>query len=162
MSRFRRASLPPEVRSGLRLERGERVLAHAAAGADGVLVATTGALHLPGGHRVPWERIDRARWDAEGLRFVEEGSGEHAFPVAEPGRLPEVVYERVTATIVAGRHVPLPGAGGAGFRLVARRPPGGSRIDWRVHLDEGVDPGDPGGRTAAERALALIREQTGV
>ncbi|WP_026120819.1 hypothetical protein [Nocardiopsis potens] len=161
MSRFRRTSLPPEVRSGLRLERGERVLAHAA-GDGGVLVATTGALHLPGGHRVPWERIDRARWDDEGLRFTEEGSGEHVFPVAEPGRLPEVVHERVTSTIVAGRHVPLPGAGGAGFRLVARRPPGGSRIDWRIHLDEGVDPGDPRVRAEAERALALIREQTGI
>nr|WP_157515554.1 hypothetical protein [Nocardiopsis trehalosi] len=159
---LRRSALPDPVRARLRLVPGERVLAHADA-VEGTLVATTRALHLPDGHAAPWERIDRARWSDTGLSFVEEGVGTRAFGVERPGRLAETVYERVTATIVVSRHVPLTGdPGGRGLTVVARRPPGGSDITWRVHVDEGVDPDDPRVADHAARALAALREQTGV
>lgn len=170
----RRNALPEELRSRLALQRGERVLARAGGGAD-ALVATDRALHLPDGRAVPWEHIDRARWSDEGFTFTEEGCGRRVFPVSEPGRLAEVVYERVTATIVVTRHVPLEdtadteagadgdGNGGArGFRLVARRPPGGAEISWQVHVDDGVDPQDPRVTARAGPALAALREQMGV
>ncbi|MBV2363008.1 hypothetical protein ACFPZ0_10575 [Streptomonospora nanhaiensis] len=176
-----RAALPAEVRARVRLARGERVLAHTGA-AEGTLVATDRALHLPDGRAVPWEHVDRARWTEDAFAFVEEGRGEHRFAVADPGRLAEVVYERVTATILVSRHVPLgaaaddtgtgadpdPGAGsapataGRGFRLVARRPPGGSDVTWQVHMDEGVDPQDPRVAARVAPALAALRDQMGV
>ncbi|RNL86111.1 hypothetical protein [Halostreptopolyspora alba] len=162
--------LPREVRQRLRLARGERVLAHAPS-AEGTVVATTRALHLADGHAVPWQHIDRARWGDGGLYFTEEGTGEWFVAIEAPRRLAETIHERVTSTIVVSRHVPLDehSTGEAsdtaeerGFRLVARRPPGGSEISWRIHVDEGVDPDDPRLAERAPAALATLREQMGV
>ncbi|GAA1750869.1 hypothetical protein [Streptomonospora arabica] len=162
----RRRALPEDLRSRVSLRRGERVLA-LTGGGERALVATDRALHLPDGRAVPWEHIDRARWSEEGFTFTEEGYGRRVYGVEEPGRLAEVVYERVTATIVVSRRFSLEGRegeedGGAGFRLVARRPPGGADITWQVHVDEGVDPKDPGVAARASAALASLREQMGV
>ncbi|WP_433697913.1 hypothetical protein [Nocardiopsis sp. CA-288880] len=175
MTLFRRG-VPAGVRAGL--ERGERVLAHAPvavpAGRDAgeqVLVTTTRALYLPGGRAVPWEDIDRASWTPDAFRFTEEGAGEHTVRLrSDPAadgvdyrRLAETVAERVTATILVNRFVPFPGAGSTtGFRLVARRPPGGADVDWRVHLGEGVDPDDPRLSDAVSRALSALHDQMGV
>lgn len=166
--------LPREVRERLALARGERILAHAPS-AEGTLVATTHALHLADGHVVPWQHIDRARWSDSGLHFTEEGAGEWFVAVEEPGKLAETIHERVTATIVVSRHVPLDERTTAeettqdsdaeeprGFRLVARRPPGGSDISWQIHIDEGVDPEDPRVAEKAPVALANLCEQMGV
>ena len=173
-------NIPDQVRS--RLERGERVLAHAAVAAPAgraptgeggppVLVATTRALHLPEGRAVPWQDIDQARWSSSDLRFVEEGHGEHTIRLrteltgdaVDYRRMAETVAERVTSTILVNRFVPFPSPESSrGFRLVARRTPLGSEIDWRVHLGEGLDPQDPRLSDAVSRALALLREQMGV
>ncbi|MFC3995546.1 hypothetical protein ACFOVU_06450 [Nocardiopsis sediminis] len=159
---LRRTALPREVRDRLRLERGERVLAHAES-TEGTLVATTRALHLPDGHPVPWEHIDRARWTDTGLRFTEEGVGQRVFTIDHPGTLAEAVYERVTASIVVAQHVPLPDEpSGRGIRLAARRAPGGTEITWQVHIDDGIDPDDPRLPDHTARALAAMREQMGV
>lgn len=171
MALFGRWTVPPQVRR--RLRKGERVLAQApvaaAEGSGSALVATTRALHLPDGEAVPWEIIDRARWTGEALVFTEEGVGERVFPLEadRPGseyrRLAETIAERVTATIVVSRHVPFPDADATtGFRLVARRPPGGSEITWQVHIDAGVDPQAPGLSDAVARALSVLRRQMGV
>ncbi|CAM3721991.1 hypothetical protein [Nocardiopsis rhodophaea] len=162
MNPLRRNGLSRQARARLGLERGERVLAHAEA-AEGTLVATTRALHLPDGHAAPWETIDRARWGESGFRFTEEGVGQRVYTIAHPGRLAETVQERVTATIVVSNRYSLTGdPGGPGFTLVARRPPGESDITWRVHLDEGVHPDDPRLNEVVPRALAALRAQTGV
>ncbi|MEU3016140.1 hypothetical protein ABZ635_01930 [Nocardiopsis sp. NPDC007018] len=175
-------NVPEGLRS--RLERGERVLSQArvaapAGGApcsggtrtDAVLVATTRALHLPDGRSVPWQDIDQARWSPDTLTFVEEGVGEHTVRLrteltGEPvdyRRFAETVAERVTSTILVNRFVPFPSPeSSSGFRLVARRAPLGSEIDWRVHLGEDLDPEDPRLSDAVSRALALLHEQMGV
>lgn len=179
--------IPEQVRS--RLERGERVLSHAPVAApagDGpaspqsapssrsgpaVLVATTRALYLPDGRPVLWQDIDQARWSPDALTFVEEGVGEHTVRLrteltgaaVDYRRMAEAVAERVTSTILVNRFVPFPATGSVtGFRLVARRAPLGSEIDWRVHLGKGLDPQDPRLSDAVSRALALLHEQMGV
>ena len=182
-------NIPDQVRS--RLERGERVLTHApvaapAGGTPGTgsptagspsakggafLVATTRALYLPDGRSVLWQDIDQARWSPDTLTFVEEGFGEHTVRLrtelmgdpVDYRRMAETVAERVTSTILVNRFVPFPTTESAtGFRLVARRAPLGSEIDWRVYLGEGLDPQDPRLSDSVSRALALLHEQMGV
>lgn len=157
MSIFRR--LPAEARKGLALERGERVLTFAASG-DGFVVATDLALFLPDGTRLPYELIDRAWWDDEGLRVTTTDGGRHQADVAEPRSVPEALRERVNATIVVNKHVTLAGRGGV--RLVARRKPGGEVLGWTFVYDAGLDPEDPGLRALAEQALEGVRRSMGV
>ncbi|WP_017572081.1 hypothetical protein [Nocardiopsis halotolerans] len=159
-----------------RLERGERVLAHAPVaslpGEDRpVLAATTRALHLPDGRAVPWQDIDQASWSPDAFTFLEEGAGEHTVRLrSDPDtdgvdyrRLAEAVSERVTASILVNRFVAFPEADSStGFRLVARRPPGGTDVAWRIHLGEGVDPRDPRLSDAVSRALDALHDQMGV
>ncbi|WP_049572920.1 hypothetical protein [Nonomuraea sp. SBT364] len=157
MKAFRR--LPADVRRSLATEQGERVLTFTPSG-DGFLVATTLALHLPGGDRIPYESVDRASWDEGGLSLVTTGGERHRVAVTEPGLLPETLRERVNATIVVNKHVDLPGRGGV--RLVARRRPGGEVTGWTFVFDEGLDPADPGLRAQAEQALEGVRRSMGV
>lgn len=157
MSLFRR--LPAEVRRSLQLERGERVLTFAAS-EDGHVVATNLALHLSDGTRVPYETIDKASWDEDGVRVLTVDGRRHAERIAEPHMLPETVRERVNSTIVVNKHVSLPGRGGV--RLVARRPPGGEVAGWTFVFDDGLDPEDPGLRAQAEQVLEGVRRSMGV
>jgi len=85
---------------------------------------------------------------------------EHVLDVEEPGRLLELVRERVTASVVLQRHVPLEGR--RGVRVIARRAPRGDRpVEWLYEYDEGIDPDDPAVRFEAERALAAARDELG-
>jgi hypothetical protein len=159
-----RRQLPPEVRSRLDLRPGERVLAHAQ-GWDHRLVATTLALHLSAdeqAERVPWQDIERARWQEEGLVLTRNDGTEQTYPVEDPGRVPEVVHERVAASIAASNHVPLPGGNGHGVRITARRTPGEAAVRWHLRFDPGLDPDDPDVRRHAQAALADLRQQTGL
>ncbi|MEU5860416.1 MULTISPECIES: hypothetical protein [unclassified Nonomuraea] len=157
MSIFRR--LPADVRRSLDVRPGERVLTFTETG-DGHLVATNLALFLSDGTRVPYEEIDKASWDDEGLRVVTVGGARYFERVAEPRMVPETVRERVNSTIVVNKRVSLPGRGGV--RLVARRPPGGEVLGWTLVFDEGLDPADPGLRAQAEQALEGVRRSMGV
>ncbi|SDH01089.1 hypothetical protein [Nonomuraea jiangxiensis] len=157
MSIFRR--LPADVRKSLKTEPGERVLTFAQSDV-GHVVATNLALHLSDGTRVPYEEVDRASWDEEGLRVRTMDGTRHFERIAEPRMLPETVRERVNATIVVNKHVSLPGRGGV--RLVARRRPAGELLGWTFVFDEGLDPTDPGLRAQAEQALEGVRRSMGV
>lgn len=157
MKLFRR--LPAGVRASLATEPGERVLAFTSSD-DGHLVATTLALFLPDGTRIPYETIDKASWDEDGLRLALTGGTRHEVRVPEPRLLPETLRERVNATIIVNKHVHLPGRGGV--RLVARRRPAGEVVGWTLVFDEGLDPDDPGLRAQAEQALEGMRRSMGV
>ncbi|CAA9410606.1 MAG: hypothetical protein AVDCRST_MAG60-2636 [uncultured Nocardioides sp.] len=162
MRSFRRASSPTiEVRSG------ERVLA-ACESVDGVVLAgTRDALYL-GSIRIPWEQVGAADWDNESDVFRVSLVGSwgddkvvHSFGLTEPGRLLELVRERVTASVVLQRHVPL--SSRRGLRVIGRRPPrGDAGIEWFFEYDEGVDPADPAVRDASAAALAAARADVGL
>ncbi len=162
--RLFRSRLPAAARAALGIEPGERVLAHTATADGAYLVATDRALHLPGGPRLPWHRVEHARWVETVLVVTGTDGASHRVAVREPGLLPETIKERVTASIVASRHVTLGNRGGV--RLVARRAVGGAGhdagLEWNLVFDEGLDPGDPGLRALAEQALEEVRRSLGV
>jgi hypothetical protein len=172
--------LPAEVRRSLQLARGERVLAAALLAerpvgeAASYLVATDRAVYWPddeGHQRAAWDRMAAASWqdDVSTMTLVPSGAPPIPFVVTEPGRLPETVRERVTASIVVSRHVPL--IGRSGVRITARRPTDEGEIDdpqrlaetlrWEMAFDAGVDPEDPDVREAADTALAQIKHEIG-
>ncbi|WP_344839540.1 hypothetical protein [Actinocorallia longicatena] len=152
----------------LALERGERVLAHASTRGGAHVVATGVALHVPDGGggfvRVPWERVLGATWSDSWLH-VRGDDGEHHVRLDDAGSVPEVVQERVTATVVVSRHFALPGGG---VRIVGRRAPRSKpsaardELLWTLVFDEGLDQDDPGLRAGAEQLLEALRRQTGL
>ncbi|MGC4111479.1 MAG: hypothetical protein QM747_13860 [Nocardioides sp.] len=150
---------------------GERLLAWAPLAGEGWVAGTRDALYLPG-VRLPWEQVQGADWDSaeDRLRVSEVGSWGTPRPVhqlsvadgaaKDADRLLQLVRERVTASVLLSRHVPITGR--RGVRVVARRAPSGrSEIQWLYEYDEGVDPDDPFVRAAAETALAAARSDVG-
>jgi hypothetical protein len=140
---------------------------------DGGWVAGTRDALYVAGSRVPWEEVQAADWDRdEGrLRVSEVGTWGLPRPVhdltvpdsaaKDTDRLLQLLRERVTASVLLSRHVPVTGR--RGVRIVARRAPsGGSEVQWLYEYDEGVDPDDPFVRAAAETALAAAKADVGL
>jgi hypothetical protein len=160
--KLKRTASPVEVAAG------ERVLAWATS-SDGAVAGTREALYLPGPppRRIPWEQVEAADWDAEAetLRVSEVGTWGEPRPsyevaVTEPGRLLELVRERITASVVLQRHVPI--VGKRGVRVIARRAATGSRaLSWLFEYDEGIDPADPFVDHAAREALTAAQNEVG-
>jgi len=157
--------LPPEVRR-LALPRGERALAAAVTDAGLPVVGTRSALHL-GERRIGWERVHRATWDPETGRLTVSEVGDfgdqrpvHVLAIERPGRLLELVRERVTSTMVLQRHVPL--VGDAGVFVIGRRAPAAGETVWYFDFEAGVDPADPEVRRGAHEAMARVRAEFGV
>ncbi len=158
-----------------RVVAGEKVLAHAVTGGGAVVAGTRDALYLPadppadrgpGWVRLRWEEVESADWDADKgvLRVLGVGTWgevrpEHAVSLERPDRLLQLVRERVTASIVLQRRVPV--RGGRGLTVVGRRAPAGGPLRWFHEYDQGVDPDDPEVRRLAADALARAREEAG-
>jgi hypothetical protein len=133
------------------LDAEENVLAVASV-PGGDLVATSLGLWVPGesgARRIGWHLISKAAWGNGTLAVTEaeeRGTAGDAvlladrpvtrFPVARPGRLPQVVHARVTGSIRSRHHRALPG-GGAWF--VQRKVPGSDGIVLQVRPDPGTD-----------------------
>jgi hypothetical protein len=126
---------------------------------DGWVVATAEQLVLPAREPQNWEDVIRAAWN-EPVLEVQLADGIVRVTLAESGRIPQVVNERVKASVLIQHHVPL--VGDKGVRLVARRPPGGTDVRWRVTFDPGLDPSDPQLRAAADDALTELRASIGL
>lgn len=173
---FRRRAAAAEASAGRpRLELGEQVLAAARpVNRTGQVLATDRALLLPTGAaveedgtsayaRLPWHTLATAGWDdaSEVLTVVELGANASGLRLRlpEPGMLPEVVRERVTASVVVTAHVPL--LGDKGVRILGRRRFGADELVWQLVYDPGVDDTDAGIRARAEAALEEVRERTG-
>jgi len=169
--RQRRHTPPRDIAAALPLAPGERVLAWTQTTDDRWHAASGHAFYIADGsrhRRVPWEQVDRAFWDRDAQRLVVlevadfgQPQPRHELDVVEPGRLLEVVRERVTASVVMTRHVPV--AGSRGLKVVARRAPAGAEeVQWSFWLDEGLEPDDPLVREAVERGLLEARAELGV
>lgn len=168
----RGVKVPADVVDAAGLRSGERVLAGTQADEDAWLLGTHDALHVvrSGGEdlRIPWERVERADWDRDEERLVVSEVGEfgrvrprHSFAVEEPGLLLELVRERVTASVVLQRRVPVQGK--RGFTVIGRRPPSGDgEVVWAYEFDAGVDPEDPAVMGAAETALRSAQDDLGL
>ena len=152
---------------------GEKVLAWCQASDGRVAAGTRDAFYLVGPgpdevRRVPWEQVESADWqsDTTTFRLLEVGSwgrprGIHELVVPDPKLLPELVRERVTASVVLQRHVPVRGR--RGVRVIARRAPrGDSPIFWVYEFDEGIDPEDPQVKALAEETLAGLQDEVGL
>jgi hypothetical protein len=79
--------------------------------------------------------------------------------IENPGLIPEVVNERVKASVVVQHHVPL--RDDKGVRIVARRKPGGADVTWRVTFDPGLDPQDPDLRARGRRRAGRVAHHDG-
>lgn len=161
-------SLPEQVRDGVTLARGERVLTYAET-PTGWMVATTHALWVPGRRgltRLGWETVETAAWDRDSSTL-------HVLGAGVPGQRPRrwdvrldderdlllVIKERVRATVITTRRVAL--AGGRGATVVARRPPGEDRVTWAVSVDPGLDPEDHELRATVEQVVEGLRRELG-
>jgi len=156
-----------------------------AGGKEGILAAvqlangrwaagTRAAVYLPSDsadadRRVGWEQIERANWDSEAsvLHIYETtafGTPLRAteLKVEDPGRFGQLLRERVDASIVVQRYVPI--AGKRGIRIVARRNPASTDapVAWNFVLDKGLEPTQPGVLDAAEAALQQVRDEFGI
>jgi hypothetical protein len=141
-----------------RLDADEHVLATAELTGGGHLVATSLGLWLPapdepapdvGVRRLDWHLVSKASWQNGAFALVEAREREDVdgvvliedLPVlrlrlAAPGRVPEIVHERVTGSILSTHHRDLPG-GGAWF--VQRKVPGRGGTVLQVRPDPGTD-----------------------
>lgn len=163
MSPLRRP--PQDVRATV--VSGERILAWCEVG-DEAVVASDIALYLPVPTplRLPWDLVQTASFEddvlvVEGKQALEAPVRSWRVTLLAPRSVPEVVHERVRASILASHHVDLTPGGGA--RIVARRVPGTTGpVRWTVTFDAGLDPRDPRVRALADDALADLRSTLGV
>jgi hypothetical protein len=161
----RRLTLPAEARDALPLHPRERLLAVARLVDGSWVAATPGALVLPG-RRVDWVTVAHAEWSDERsqlridqLRTAAAEAETHRLDLDEPGRVPEIVRDRVTSSIVASRHAAIEGK--AGVRVVARRVPGEDELRWQVVVDRGLSLADPRVQAASENAVRDLRRELG-
>ncbi|CCH28850.1 hypothetical protein ABZ816_28005 [Actinosynnema sp. NPDC047251] len=128
------------------LAKDEHVLASAATG-EGFLVATTLGLWLPGPRRLGWHLVSKASWSGSALSVVEaeeDGLAGEAvllrdlpavrYPLATPGKVPEVVHARVTGSIRSRHRNEDPGAW-----FLQRKVPGRDGVVLQVRPDPDAD-----------------------
>lgn len=162
---------PADVLASLRVhladagEQGKpRVLAWAPA-PEGAIVALDGRLAvLEAGvwTSTPWHELLHATWNDEGSILwwttVDAPQRPHETRVLAPGRLPDVIFERLKQTFVASRTVTLaPGKGGT---LMARRPAtstDAADITWLIVPARGTNLKRPEIAEAAQRILDAAR-----
>jgi hypothetical protein len=168
VSRPRRASVPAEVLERAGLGRAEKVLAFAQAHDGAWLLGTRRSLVLLTAEQrvtMPWEEVEDAAWNLEEKRLRVTGVGEYGRPrpsytvdMDDPALLLQLVRERVTASIVLQRRVPVRGR--LGVTVIGRRSPTGGLVRWMHAYDEGLDPQDP--EVVAVADLALLQAQSEV
>ncbi len=178
--RLRRTSWPRELTEAVTV-----ASRHSPGGKEDILAAvrltngrwvagTRAAVYLPtaspeGVRRVGWEAIERAGWDSEAsvLHIYETtpfGTPLRAtdLTVDDPGRFGQLLRERIDASVLVQRHVPL--AGKRGVRIVGRRNPANpdAPVAWNFVLDKGLEPDQTGVLDAAEEALKAVRDEFGI
>lgn len=167
---MRKRRLPQEVESIVEgLPPKEKLRAWATgpellSGGPTVVVVTQSALYAPGLiDRIEWHQILKASW-SEPILEIAISEGGKTKPVRirldAAGSVPQLVNERVTASIIMQKHVELVGKNGAS--LVARRVPNSDDVAWEVVFDAGLDASDPQLREEVDQHLGWLRESVGI
>jgi len=169
-ARLRKGNVPEAV-GLIRLAKRERVLAWCAIDpAAGHLVATTSRLIVLRNdgqqQEWPWDRIIHGQWDTlpsgrGHLRVTvpDDGRTSMSFPLNQPGSIPAVVRDRVSATMAGDFERVI--ADGTRVRFIGRRPIGQREVRWTVMFPAGVDPTDPDLRAAADAELNELKANLG-
>jgi hypothetical protein len=153
--------VPDDVLTRLALDRHERLLAASSLETGGWVVASTVALLVTDGDRVvrhAWHEVAEATWDP-GTRVVAVRWATPAEPelrlrlVEQPGRVPEVVRERVMSTYVLSQRVPVRGR--RRVTVAVRRNASDGTLLVQAVPDEGIDPHRP---ETAEKVAAMARD----
>ena len=161
--------VPDDVLGRARLPRGEKVLASAES-VDGTwLLGTRVRLVVVDSSEVvsiPWERVEDAGWDQDDSLLRITGIGEYGQPrpsysltMQDPSHLLQLLRERVTASIVLQRRVPVRGS--LGLVVIGRRSPVGGPVSWMHAYDAGLDPDDPEVVAVADLALTQAQGEVG-
>ena len=163
---WRRAQLPETARALLGLASGSRVLAWSPLVGGGWAVATPARLCalLPTGALIdrPWTDVDHVSWDAaSGMLAVWWVGTRAATPleVAPDSFVPEVVYERVRASLVAARDVSMPG--GRTVWVALRKADDGT-LSTQAVPGRGVRLADPQVAALVAQARAALRDDVGL
>ena len=170
-SPWRRApQLDPAELAALDLGRGERVLAFGTDENSGArVVATTWRLATvlggrPVGQR-PWTDVDTGHWQPDTwtltVTWVDRSRATQWSFTGQETRLPEVVHERVQASVVLAASLPLAGPRRSG-RVVIRKDLRDGRLFEQVVLGRATPADDPVVAAAVARALDDLREQVGL
>jgi hypothetical protein len=162
----RRPALPDEARALLNLGDDVRVLAWSPLAGGGWAVATPAGLRalLPTGALIdrPWTQVHHAAWehDSRMLAVWWVGSRQTTpLEIAEEGSfLPEVVHERVRASVVLARDVALPD--GRTVWVALRKGDDGT-LSTQAAPERGVRMTDPGIARLVEEAKAQLRDEAG-
>ena len=162
----RRPALPRESAELLELTGRDRVLAWADLAGGGVAAATPDGLRVrtPQGRLVrrPWVEVDHAVWDEDSRTLAVWWVGSRRptpLEVGEGSFLPEVVHERVRASVVLTREVPLPGGRSV---TVALRKRADGVLSTHALPARNVRLDDPEVAPLVERARAGLREEAGM
>jgi hypothetical protein len=165
----RSGGVPAEVLSRAQLPRGEKPLAWAPTTDGSWLLGTRRSLvlvHPTGVEHLAWEEVEDAAWDQEAGRLQVTGVGSYGEPrpsytvtMEDPALLLQLVRERVTASIVLQRRVPVRDS--LGVTVIGRRSPVGGPVAWMHAYDRGLDPDDPEVVAVADLALAQARAEVG-
>lgn len=134
----------------------------ALAGADtdgGHVYGTRETLELPG-RSLRWEQVLTAEWDPDTslLRIALVDPEELTLTLANPTDFLQLVRERITASIVCSRRVPVRDQG---FTVMVRRPPTGGALSMVVEYDLGVDPDAADVVEALRASQAELRSELG-
>jgi len=108
-----------------------------------------------------WHEIERGGWDEETgeLSWTRYAGSPGSVRLTEPGRVPEVFRERVAASIVLEKFVPI--RNGRGVLLSGRRDlaEGDVTITWNSSLGRGLTWQMEGVQEATDEAIAQVRTE---
>lgn len=133
---------------------------------DGYAIGSAAVLSVGDGtddswDHVGWHEIEHGGWNAETRRlsWAEYGGRRGSAELTGAGRLPELFRERIAASILVERFVPISGERGVivnGRRDLSARTP---LITWHATLGRGLTWRTPGLRETVDAALAELRAE---
>jgi hypothetical protein len=159
--------MPADAAEALGLSGSDRVLAWSLLAGGGAAAAMADGLRIvtPRGKLISreWLDVDHAAWDQDSAMLAIWWVGSRQTTpleiVDDEGRLPEVVRERVQASVVLSSDVALPG--GRSAKVALRRGTDGRLVTQNV-LPPGVKADAAGVAQRLEKAAAELRSEAGM